>query len=122
MALNETKRQFFTNWEYDKDKDRLFCYYFFRPDPRVAVYSKQLVIHYYDSPRYSDEYTYFYNIEKGKYWGRCTTKHHPQHNPAIMQWHFFTQGGMGRAVTPGSPPIPGSQDRAAMTSPPDPPL
>ena len=111
-------RQFYTDWWYEANKNRFLCFYFFKPDLDVETYKRQILVFYPDK---SPEYTYFFNVDKQKYWGRCCTKHNAKFSEKEMKWNFPTPAGSWGPLTPGSPPIPLSLDKKGMISPPDPP-
>ena len=110
------KRQFFTQWKHELAKDRYLCYYAFKPDADKESFQKQIVVFYPGKA----EYTYFFNLEKKRYWGRCVTKRHDAYRPDTMVWSFAQGDGWG-PLTIGDPKIPGAADGATMASPPDPP-
>lgn len=125
-AIAEAQRQFYTEWKYERIKERFVAEYHFKSSPQDREYKKQTVVHYPDPQR--NKFIYFFNNEKQKFWGRCASRHHPNYDGNVMVWNFSKDAPPGKSwgpLTKGDPAIPKSNDGATMVIPPlvpDPPF
>lgn len=110
-----TERQFYTSWEYEPGKERYVAYYYFKSNANNPDYTKQCLVHYPKGPQ--NQYVFYYNLQTGKYWGRCVTRHHAQHDKKVMVWNFAKDAPPNAnwgPLTKGDPRVPGAQDAVSM--------
>lgn len=115
VSTKAEERQYYSKWFYEKPRNRLVCYYFYKSNQRDQSYQRQTVVYYPQKDKRL--YLYYFNEEKGKFWGRCVSPLHPEYDKSVMVWNFAKDALPGKSwgpLTKGDPEIPGSKDRATM--------
>lgn len=112
-------RQIYTPWQYEKERSRYVSFYFFRPDPRKEVYSRQIAIFYPEKEEGDgrNQYVYYFNIDRRKYWGRCCTAYHDAYDPKRIKWSLAKEDEWGE-VEAVDIAVPQSIDNIAIAAPP----
>ena len=115
-------RQVYTPWKFEKERNRYVSFYFYKPDPRKEVYSRQIVVYYPSTEKGKHHYAYYFNIEKEKYWGRCCTPYHTEeYSPTQIKWSVATKADEWGPLEAVDIAVPQSVDRIPISEPPTPP-
>lgn len=118
ISLADGPLQKYTDWTYEKEKNRYVCDYEYKHTPEAPTYEKQKVV-YYPTPE-KQQYYYYYNPTKQTYWGRCATPKHDTYKPEQMQWSYYKENNW-TSLSDNCPSIPGLEGGPQIISPPDPP-